>query len=106
MPILKIFVKILRLCLILLLAVLISSYFTGRDERSYKTLLPCDTVIVEGKTFTIEKLAQQYKPEMYLRPTTPTPKLEWIWYEATPNDSTIDLTYHFAWENEINPNKI
>ncbi|MCX6227036.1 MAG: hypothetical protein NTV01_20195 [Bacteroidia bacterium] len=105
MIILKIFVNILLFCLILLLSVLIASYFTGRDKRSYKTFLPSDTLNIGGEIFTIENLAQQYKPEMYLRPSTPTPKLEWIWYEATPNDSTIDLNYHFAWENEINPNK-
>lgn len=105
MIILKIFINILLFCFILLLSVLIASYFTGRDKRSYKTFLPSDTLSISRKTFTIENLIQQYKPEMYLRPSTPTPKLEWIWYEATPNNSTIDLTYHFVWENEINPNK-
>jgi hypothetical protein len=105
MIILKIFVNIFLFLLILLLSVLIVSYYTGRDKRSYKTLLPSDTFIIGGNTFTIENLAQQYKPEMYLRPSTPTPKLKWIWYEATPNDRTIDFTYYFNWENEINPNK-
>lgn len=105
MIMLKIIAHVLLLFVIFLLSVLVASYFTGRDKRSYKTLLPADTLVIGGQTFTVENLAQQYEPEMYLRPSTPTPKLEWIWYEATPNYSTIDLTYHFAWENEINPKK-
>lgn len=105
MIILKIFLNILIVCLVLLLSVLIASYITGRDKRAYKSLLPSESLNIAGQTTTIDSFAQLYKPEMFLRPNTPTPPLKWIWYEATPNDTTIDFTYYFAWENEINPNK-
>jgi hypothetical protein len=101
----KLLLKLLLTLIVLVMCVLAAAHYTGHDKRTYITLQPTDTLHVAGKTFTAEKLAHQYKPEMYLRPNTPTPPLKWVWYEATPNDSTIDLTYHFAWEDEINPNK-
>jgi len=105
MIILKIILNILIVCLVLLLSVLIASYITGRDKRAYTSLLPIDTISLAGQPSKIDSLAQLYKPEMFLRPNTPTPPLKWIWYEAVPNENSIDFTYYFAWENEINPNK-
>lgn len=105
MPVLKTFAKVFCGLVALIASVLLAAYVTGRTPRAYKTLLPADTLSVAGKIITAEQLAGQYEPEMYIRPSTSTPPLKWVWYEVTPTDSTLNLTYHFAWENEINPNK-
>jgi len=93
-------------CTLLLAALLLGAFISGGKARAYKTLTASDTVLIKGKKQTIENLATLYKPKMYIRPNTPSPPLKWIWYEACPNDSTVDITYHFTWENEINPSKI
>jgi hypothetical protein len=98
----KIIISLIIFCLVLVLALAL----TGHDKRAY-FVLPPDRIIeiAENKT-TISDLASSYKPKMYLRPSTPSPPLLWIWYEAIPTEDTIDIVYYFTWENEIHPNPV
>src|SRR6185312_3470696 len=102
MHLVKISLKLLISLIVFTLCILAAAHFTGYDKRTYTVLKATD---LGYKYASIEKMAQQYEPEMYLRPSTQTPPLMWVWYEATPTDSTIDITYHYTWEDEINPNK-
>jgi hypothetical protein len=105
MHFLKTLLKILISILLLALCIMGAMHFTGKDKRTYAVLKANDLVIVGGNGFTAEQMARQYAPEMYMRPSTSTPPLKWVWYEVTPTDSTLDITYHYCWEDEINPNK-
>lgn len=83
---------------------LISVALTGRVSRAYSVLSPEAPVVIDNQPITIQILAERYFPEMYLRKTTPSPPLLWVFYEAVETQKTIDLTYYYVWENEINPN--
>lgn len=96
----------LALIFLLIMALLAAVALTGHDKRSYSVLNQHDVVIVDGKTIRISDLASKYMPKMYLRPSTPSPPLLFIWYEAALAYKTIDFIYYFVWENEVNPNKI
>lgn len=85
-------------------AVLVAAAVTGRDRRAYRVLRPADTVILGGQPMTIVELASRYRPYVYLRETTPSPPLLWVWYEAIPRGNHIDLVYYFNWKDEVNPN--
>lgn len=89
--------------LLLLIAVLGVLALTGRKERGYEVLSPEQSVEVAGRQVTVSRLAEEYRPKMYLRSSTPSPELLHVWYEAVPADSTIDLVYYHVWEDEINP---
>jgi hypothetical protein len=83
---------------------LISVALTGRVSRAYSVLSPEAPVVIDNQPITTQILAERYFPEMYLRKTTPSPPLLWVFYEAVETQKTIDLTYYYVWENEINPN--
>ena len=99
-------VKTLLFVIIFFMAVLGATAITGHDKRSYFVLSPNDLVTINSQKMTISDMAAMYKPMMFLRPSTPSPPLLWIWYEPVSNAGTIDITYYFAWENEIHPNPI
>jgi hypothetical protein len=82
---------------------LVAVALTGRVSRAYSVLSPEASVVVDNQPIMIHTLAEQYLPEMYLRETTPSPPLLWVFYEAVDTQRTIDLTYYYVWENEINP---
>jgi hypothetical protein len=105
MIVLKIVGYFLLFFAILFVSAWLAAFFTGRTKRSYKTLSENDSIIISNKSYRVEDIANQYEPELFIRQNTPSPELKWIWYEAVPNGSTIDLTYYYNWENEINPNK-
>lgn len=101
----KIIVYSLLSTFLVVLTVLLGVYITGRTNRAYPVLMPNKKIIVSKNEITTEKLAKKYKPIMYLRETTSSPPLLWVWYEVVPNKKTYDIVYYFNWENEINPNK-
>ena len=103
--IMQTFLTIFGILLLFLAVLLLAAALTGRDPRSYAVLSPQEQVQVGGETMRVAELAERYQPQMYLRPTTPSPALLWIWYEAVPSEQTIDLLYYFTWENENNPVK-
>lgn len=90
----------------LLLTFLLAAALTGRSERAYKVLPPDSVITVSGETTQVVVLAEQFVPRIFLREKTFSPPLMWVWYEAVPTDTTIDIVYHFAWQNEHNPNQI
>lgn len=92
--------------LLLLFALYASLFLTGRDTRSYSVLGPDAVIEVNHKKMSIEQLASDYQPRMYIRSSTPSPKLLWTWYEAVLRDGEIDIVYYQNWEDEINPNPI
>jgi hypothetical protein len=86
--------------------ILFACAITGYDKRSYHVLQPDQAVKVGDLTQTVEELATDYRPKAFLRRTTPSPPLLWIWYEAVPTPNGIDLIYYLVWENEIHPDPI
>jgi hypothetical protein len=86
------------------IVLLISVALTGRTSRAYSVLSSEASVVINNQPITIQTLAEQYLPDMYLRETNPSPPLQWVFFEAVDSKKTIDLTYYFVWENEINPN--
>ena len=77
---------------------------TGRISRAYPVISPEASLVIGNQPMTVQTLAEQYLPEMYLRKTTSSPPLLWVYFEAVDTQKTIDLTYYFVWENEVNPN--
>lgn len=95
----------LILFVIIILIVLLGTVaLTGHDKRTYKVLKPDDTIEIAGERVLVSELAITYKPKMFLRSSVKSPPLLWTYYEAVPNDKTVDLIYYYVWENEINPN--
>lgn len=92
--------------LVLVVSVLSGAALTGRTNRAYSVLPPEIAVTVAGETMTVSRMAEIYQPRLYLRASTPSPELLWVWYEAVPGGSTIDLVYYHAWENEISPDPL
>jgi hypothetical protein len=86
------------------MVLLISVALTGRTSRAYPVLSPDASVVINNQPITLQSLVEQYLPEMHLQKTTPSPPLLWVFYEAVDTQKTIDLTYYYVWENEINPN--
>jgi hypothetical protein len=82
---------------------LVSVAITGRVKRAYSVLPPEASTVIGNRPTTIQTLAEQYIPEMYIREMTPSPPLLWVFYEAVDSQKTIDLTYYYVWEDEINP---
>ena len=87
------FLKYFYYLLVLLISTFLAMYLTGRTERVYKVAAQGEQVQIAGKSISIDSLATQYAPEMYLRPNTSTPPLKWSWYEVIPTDSTCTITY-------------
>lgn len=96
--------KTILFFIIFIVALLIAATITGHDKRSYFVLNPDDIVEINNQKIYVTKLASIYKPKMYLRSSTPSPSLLWVWYEAVPTENTVDIVYYYAWENEIHPN--
>lgn len=89
---------------IIVLWLLLLAHLTGHDKRAYKVISPFDQVLINGKEFTLNELADLYRPYYYLRNTDPSLPLLWLWHEAVLTDTTLDLIYYAAWEDEVNPN--
>lgn len=104
MLILKIIGFGLLILIILIISFWIAAFLTGHTKRAYKFMAPSDTIYIGNKAVKVKELSEEYEPKMFLRSNTPTPKLNWIWYEVVPNINTVDITYYYTWENEINPN--
>lgn len=96
--------KIFLFFVMFFVALLTATAITGHDKRSYSVLNPEDFITIADRKMTVADVALMYKPRMFLRASTPSPALLWIWYEPVSNTSTIDITYYFVWENEIHPN--
>jgi hypothetical protein len=86
------------------LILLLIAALTGRTTRAYSVLSETDSLKINGRSISVPDLAAAYRPWMYLRKNTPSPPLMWVWYEVVQNQSSVDLVYYHAWENEINPN--
>ena len=102
-------VKVLRFALmaaIAVLAILVAAALTGRDRRAYSTLKPDERVTIARPEISVHDLAETYRPLMHIRPSTPSPPLLWIWYEAVPTDDSIDIVYYFSWDGEVGPSRI
>jgi hypothetical protein len=97
---------VVKIILVGLIVPLVSASVTGYDQRTYKVLSPEEIVQIAGIRRSVEQLAAKYQPAMFLRSTTPSPPLLWVWYEAVPNQSTLDFVYYHAWQNEIHPKPI
>jgi hypothetical protein len=97
---------VVKIILVGLIVPLISASVTGYDQRTYRVLPPKEIVQIAGIRRSVEQLAAKYQPAMFLRSTTPSPPLLWVWYEAVPNQSTLDFVYYHAWQNEIHPKPI
>jgi hypothetical protein len=94
---------VVKIILVGLTVPLVSASITGYDRRTYSVLLPEEIVQIAGIRRSVEQLAAKYQPAMFLRSTTPSPPLLWVWYEAVPNPGTVDFVYYHAWQNEIHP---
>jgi hypothetical protein len=104
MGLLKILLTAFGIFLGIGIVLLFSVAVTGRVSRAYPVLSPDTSVLINNQSTTIQTLAEEYLPEIYLRETTPSPPLLWVFFEAVDAQKTIDLTYYYVWENEINPN--
>jgi hypothetical protein len=104
MGLLKILLTAFGIFIAIGILLLISVAVTGRVSRAYPVLSPEDPIVIASHPTTTQGLAEEYLPEFYLRNTNPSPPLLWVFYEAVEAPSTIDLTYYYVWENEINPN--
>lgn len=98
--------KVLSRSATLLVGLLAAAALTGRTKRRYAVYAPADSVRIAGKSLAIRRIAEQYQPRMYVRASTPSPKLLWVWYEAVPTASGVDLIYYHAWENEVHPHAL
>ena len=76
---------------------------SGRKDRRYAVYAPDDLVEVAGAAVPLAELAAAYQPRMHLRPFTRSPRLLWVWYEAFPTGTGLDLIYYHCWEDEIHP---
>ncbi len=94
---------VVKIILVGLIVPLVSASVTGYDQRTYPVLLPEEIVQIAGIRRSVEQLAAKYQPAMFLRSATPSPPLLWVWYEAVPNQATLDFVYYHAWQNEIHP---
>lgn len=94
---------VVKIILVGLIVPLVSASVTGYDQRTYPVLLPDEIVQIAGIRQSVEQLAAKYQPAMFLRSFTPSPPLLWVWYEAVPNQTTLDFVYYHAWRNEIHP---
>lgn len=95
---------VVKIVLVGLIVPLVSAGVTGYDQRTYAVLLPDETVQIAGIRRSVKQLAAKYQPAMFLRSTTPSPPLLWVWFEAVPTQENLDFVYYFAWQNEIHPN--
>ena len=95
---------VVKIILVGLIVPLVSASVTGYDQRPYAVLLPDEIVEIAGIRRTVKQLAVKYQPAMFLRSTTPSPPLLWVWYEAVLDHATLDFVYYHAWQNEIHPN--
>jgi hypothetical protein len=94
---------VVKIILVGLIVPLVSASITGYDRRTYAVLLPEEVVQIAGIRRSVKQLAAKYQPAMFLRSTTPSPPLLWVWYEAVPNQAILDFVYYYAWRNEIHP---
>jgi hypothetical protein len=106
MAVVKTFLLFIGLFLGTGIGLLLVLTITGRISRAYAVLSPAESVTINGQSVYIQTLAEQYLPEMYLTKSNYSPPLLWTFYEAVDEQTTIDLTYYFVWENEINPDPI
>ncbi len=97
---------VFKIILVGLIVPLVSASVTGYDQRTYPVLLPEEIVQIAGIRQSVKQLAAKYQPAMFLRSSTPSPPLLWVWYEVVPNQSTLDFVYYHAWQNEIHPKPI
>lgn len=98
--------KVLSRSSTLLIGLLAAAALTGRTKRRYFVYAPEDSVQLAGQSLSIRRIAEEYQPRMYVRASTPSPKLLWVWYEAVPTTSGIELIYYHAWENEVHPHTL
>jgi hypothetical protein len=94
---------VVKIILVGLIVPLVSASITGYDQRTYVVLLPEEIVQIAGIRQSVKQLAAKYQPAMFLRSATPSPPLLWVWYEAIPNQTTLDFVYYHNWRNEIHP---
>jgi len=98
------FVLCLVVVLYLLVVLLVGLALSGHNSRGYKVLASDNLVEIMGKQITVSELAADNLPQYFIRSETSSPPLLWIWYEAIPTETRVDIVYYLVWEGEINPN--
>ncbi len=96
---------IFAIIILLIIAFLLSAYFTGRKSRSYK-IIPFHTTIRLGdEEISTFEFANRYQPKIFSNPQNPSQPILWTWYEIIESENTYDIVYYNCWENEISPKK-
>jgi len=94
------------LILILILTVSILCILTGDVPRSYPVLKSSDSVVVAGKTISLNQLTSTFKPQLLLLANDNSPPILTIWWEAVDVGNFIGLVYHPVWQDERHPKPI
>jgi len=76
---------------------------TGAIKRDYPTLDSFALVSVNDSIVSIENLALEYLPLLFMREGTTSPPALGMWWEAIDAGDTIALIYHPVWQDEVHP---
>lgn len=79
---------------------------SGFLERKYEVLPLASTVQLADKQFTLEELAQKYRPSYWLPDQQQSPNAERLLYEVIDTDHNYVIVYHPEWKNEIVPQQM
>ena len=99
-----VFLNILFGFVLIFFGSILITFITGHDPRGYVTVPGNKKVEFMGAASPVSEIAARFQPVVLLRETTPSPPLNWVWYEAVESESSLDLIYYMVWENEIHPN--
>jgi len=96
---------IFLITVLLITAVYLSLFMTGRVERSYDVLPETSIINLGDRKLSLENFASEYKPNIFTDPKNEKQKILWTWYEVVENKDSYDIVYYNCWENEKNPYK-